>query len=267
VVTGTSSGWQRDSQREGYRQSAEQHRRHKQMLRAAEQNARTTTPVIVRLDYDGAMSSTRLLVLGAVRFMQPVHGYDVRRELVSWQLDEVTNVKPGSIYSALKTLERDGLIKARGQERLAGRPERTTYELTAEGEKEFQLLLRQSWWEVTPAVEPLVPALTMFQSMSRPELITALGARIEQLRGRQRQLGFLEASIKPGATGADGEIPDHAREILLFLQSRMRAEIDWTRSFRRRLQDGKYLLADESGPPEGTAETGAEATTEPHRAT
>ena len=28
------------------------------------------------------MSSTRLLVLGAVRIFQPVHGYDVRRELL-----------------------------------------------------------------------------------------------------------------------------------------------------------------------------------------
>ena len=33
------------------------------------------------------MSATRLLVLGAIRIMQPVHGYEVRRELVSWRVE------------------------------------------------------------------------------------------------------------------------------------------------------------------------------------
>jgi DNA-binding PadR family transcriptional regulator len=33
------------------------------------------------------MSTTRLMILGLVRWMQPVHGYDVKRELESWQAD------------------------------------------------------------------------------------------------------------------------------------------------------------------------------------
>ena len=43
------------------------------------------------------MASTRLLVLGVVRIFQPVHGYDVRRELLSWRVDQWANVAPGSI--------------------------------------------------------------------------------------------------------------------------------------------------------------------------
>ena len=53
---------------------------------------------------------TRLLVLGAVRFMQPTYGYDVRRELLSWGVEEWANIKPASIYSALRTLNKDGFI-------------------------------------------------------------------------------------------------------------------------------------------------------------
>jgi hypothetical protein len=30
-------------------------------------------------------STTRLLVLGVVKLFQPVHGYEVRRELISWR--------------------------------------------------------------------------------------------------------------------------------------------------------------------------------------
>ena len=33
------------------------------------------------------MSATRLLILGVLRFKQPTHGYDVRRELESWQAE------------------------------------------------------------------------------------------------------------------------------------------------------------------------------------
>ena len=97
------------------------------------------------------MNATRLLVLGVVRIMAPVHGYDVRRELLTWRLEELANVKPGSIYGSLRTLEKDGCIAVHNRESADSRPERTTYVLTGEGEKEFQLLLRESWWTVTAA--------------------------------------------------------------------------------------------------------------------
>jgi DNA-binding PadR family transcriptional regulator len=61
------------------------------------------------------LAPTRLLVLSVVRLLQPVHGYDVRRELLSWRADEWASVPPGSVYGALKTLERDGWIEAVAQ--------------------------------------------------------------------------------------------------------------------------------------------------------
>ena len=39
-----------------------------------------------------------MMILGLVQWMQPVHGYDVRRELLSWSADKWANVQPGSIY-------------------------------------------------------------------------------------------------------------------------------------------------------------------------
>src|SRR6476646_9117395 len=106
--------------------------------------------------------------------MQPVHGYEVRRELLTWRLEELANVKPGSIYSAIRTLEKDGCMAVDAQESGDRRPERTTYVLTGEGEKEFQLLLRQYWWTVTEAPEPLVPALCLMLFLPREELVAAL---------------------------------------------------------------------------------------------
>ena len=138
---------------------------------------------LVKLEYHRGMSATRLLVLGAIRILAPVHGYDVRRELLTWRLEELANVKPGSIYSAIRTLEKDGCIAVHSRESEESRPERTTYVITAEGEKEFQILLRETWWTVRSSTEPLIPALCLMPFMPRDELIAALSARLGTLRG------------------------------------------------------------------------------------
>ena len=196
------------------------------------------------------MSATRLLVLGAIRIMQPVHGYEVRRELISWRLEESANVKPGSIYGAIRTLEKDGLIAVHAREGGDKRPERTTYVLTEEGEQEFGLLLRESWWTVVSPIEPLIPALCLMTMLPRDELVRALQARVGALAGRVDALAFTRASIRDGATGADGEIPEHVREIMDFIIARTRAELDWTRGFQKRLRDGAYAFAAEPGMPD-----------------
>jgi DNA-binding PadR family transcriptional regulator len=195
-------------------------------------------------------SATRLLVLGVIRIMQPVHGYDVRRELLTWRLEELANVKPGSIYSAIRTLEKDGCIAVHAHESDRSRPERITYVLTQEGEKEFSLLLREAWWTVRQPSEPLIPALCLMMFFPRDELVRALQARIGHLESSLESTGFVRASIKDGATGAEGEIPEHVREILDFVSARSRAELDWTRGFQKRLREGAYQFTGEPGFPE-----------------
>jgi len=193
------------------------------------------------------MSATRLLVLGVIRIMQPVHGYDVRRELLSWRVEETANVKPGSIYGAIRTLEKDGCVAVHAHERDDRRPARTTYVLTGEGEKEFQLLLRQSWWTVTAPAEPLVPALCLMPFLSREELIGALQARMNQLEAQLQSAAFTRGSIRDGATGADGAIPEHVREILDFVSARTRAELEWARGLQKRLRAGAYRFCGDEG--------------------
>ncbi|MET0661956.1 MAG: helix-turn-helix transcriptional regulator [Ilumatobacteraceae bacterium] len=189
------------------------------------------------------MMSTRLLVLGAVKILQPVHGYDVRRELMSWQLDAWMNLQAGSIYSALKTLERDGNITVTSRQRAAGRPERTEFVLTAEGDKEFSHLLRTAWWTVDAGTTPIIPALTLLPFMEREELIAALQSRVRQLTGQVQELKFVRATVRDGATGADGDIPEHVREVIDYAAARLKGELDWSRGFIRRLRAGAYELA------------------------
>ena len=180
------------------------------------------------------MSSTRLLVLGAVRIFQPVHGYDVRRELLSWRVDQWANVAPGSIYNALKTLTKEKFLKVVGTGQIGGRPERTQYSLTPDGEKEYQTLLRAVWWKVAPPLDDLMPALCFLPSLSAAELTAALEHRITALEGALKHLEFSRKEIRPPET------PEHVKELYDRMHAILNAEIPWARTLIGRLGRGAY---------------------------
>ena len=181
--------------------------------------------------------STRLLVLGVVRLFQPVHGYDVRRELASWHAEEWASVAPGSIYNALKTLTRDGLIEVVGTGQVGGRPERTTYRLTARGEQELSELLRDTWWSVRIPIDPLAAGVALISFMHREEAIAALEARIAKIQG---ELAHMEHAIQ---AIDDVETPAHVRELMRLIGARLGAEIGWAKAVIPRLRAGEYRLA------------------------
>lgn len=76
--------------------------------------------------------STRLALLGILR-ERPLHGYEIKRTIEE-RMGDWTDIKFGSIYFALGTLERDGAIRRLGTEREGKRPSREIYEITAEGQ-------------------------------------------------------------------------------------------------------------------------------------
>jgi DNA-binding PadR family transcriptional regulator len=187
-------------------------------------------------------TNTRLLVLGVVRIFQPVHGYDVRRELLSWQANEWANVAPGSIYNALKSMARDGLLEVVGTNTVGGRPERTTYKLTADGEHEFQNLLRRGIWTVEEPLDPLLPPLSFMWAMTRPELVAALRNRIAVIQGRLKGIAFaIEQHDDPYSR-------DQVREMMRLSSARAAAEIPWAEALIAKLERGEYTFYDERTP-------------------
>ncbi|MFG1603020.1 helix-turn-helix transcriptional regulator [Actinoplanes sp. NPDC049265] len=134
------------------------------------------------------MSATRMMILGLVQWMQPVHGYDVRRELLSWSADKWANVQPGSIYHALRKLSEEGLLREVATEQVGSRPARTTYEITENGAEEFQSLLRNQWWNLAAPADPFMAAFSFLPAIPRDEAAAALRNRAGQLRAGVEQL-------------------------------------------------------------------------------
>ena len=186
-----------------------------------------------------AVSATRMMILGLVQMMQPIHGYDVRRELLSWQADKWANVQPGSIYHALRKLAEEGLLREVEKGSVAGRPARTSYEITDKGIAEFETLLRDLWWNVSAVTDPFLAAFSFAPSLPREEVVAALRNRARVLRaGAESSRAALDArwlrDLKPRHVGWMFELGI----------ARAEAEIAWCERIADEIEAGASYLPD-----------------------
>lgn len=175
---------------------------------------------------------TRLLVLGVVRESGgPVHGYDVRRKLLSRGATTWANVAPGSIYNALKTLVREGFLEDLGKDRQGARPERTCYRLTGTGEQEYQRLLRETLREARLPNHPLLAGLAFLPDIAPTELAETLRSRADALHA---QAADTRAMAKEIRTDTDG-IPPHVAESYDLVATLQEGEATWASALADRI--------------------------------
>ncbi|MEZ0449689.1 PadR family transcriptional regulator [Cellulomonas sp. ICMP 17802] len=186
-------------------------------------------------------SSTRLLVLGCVRIFQPVHGYFLRRELVSWEVDRWAHVHPGSIYNALKSLARAGLLEEVGVVADGPRPPRTTYRLTAAGEDEFLSLVRTGLL-TTDDPTLFLTAVNMAFALPRDEVVRAVETRVRLLEDLVAELATQIEEILEAK-----DTPDTASEVPRLITARTRGELEWAHGYLDRVRAGAYAFQGE--PP------------------
>ncbi|MFF5177431.1 PadR family transcriptional regulator [Micromonospora sp. NPDC000316] len=181
-----------------------------------------------------------MMILGLVRWMQPVHGYDVRRELLSWGADKWANVQPGSIYHALRKLTEEELLRAVATEQVGARPARTTYEVTAKGEDEFETLLRNLWWGLSEPLDPFSAAFSFLPAMPRSEAAAALRNRANLLRANAASMrASLESDWIRNAK------PVHVSWMIELWSERAEAEMAWCERIAERVESGvSYLPAE-----------------------
>ena len=185
------------------------------------------------------MSTTRLMILGLVKWMQPVHGYKVKRELASWQADQWANIAPGSIYHALRKLAEDGLLEEVSTEQVGARPARTTYRMTAKGDVEFEELLRRSWWEYAQPIDPFLAGFSFLPALPRREASAALRNRARLLRAGVDTHRFALASEWVRQTK-----PAHVGWMFELMAARQEAEIAWCERIAARIDAGEALFPD-----------------------
>ncbi|MEU2035948.1 PadR family transcriptional regulator [Nocardia amamiensis] len=183
------------------------------------------------------MSAVRLLVLGVMRLRQPTHGYAVRRELLSWRAETWTNVKPGSIYHALKQLTQEGKLSAFGTEDSAQGPGRTLFRMTEAGEAEFRRLMDEAL--VSVDMEELGAAIAFMDALPRAHVI-------EKLREQRRRSEEVRTSLIAMIPNFPGryEAP-HATDLLELWSGVFENLSGWTGGVLARLESGEYRMSDQ----------------------
>jgi DNA-binding PadR family transcriptional regulator len=184
-----------------------------------------------------------MMILGVVSFMQPVHGYDVRRELLSWSADKWAKIQPGSIYHALKKMAEEGLLAEVGTEQVGGRPERTSYEVTAKGRDAFEGMLREQWWQFNQPTDPFQAAFAFLPALPRKEAVAALRHRARMLQAASD--GFRDM-IDSGR--ADINKPIHVRWMFELWMARAEGEIRWCEQVAEQVESGVSYLPDNLDP-------------------
>ncbi len=160
---------------------------------------------------------------------EPMHPYRMQQLMKERGKDRVANVaQRNSVYQTIERLQRIGLIRARETSREERRPERTTYELTPEGERVIRDWLRTMLAE--PATEfPQFPAALASLLILEPDEVRAqLEHRVERLTAKVA-----------GTKAAIARIP---RIFVLeeeYLLAVWRAELRWLRGIIESLRDGE----------------------------
>jgi len=178
-------------------------------------------------------TATRMLLLGAVAMFEPVNGYQVRRELVSWQVDRWAHVNPGSIYHGLASLTGQGLL--RRTDLVDGSREVAVYETTPEGRGVLDHQLVRALEEVDPydrvafhvafGMLPLVAHDRVLQSLTRRRV--ALEGEVDRLSREQDR---------------PGKGPPHARRGRVLWLDMAVAELAWLREVIHDVEDGTLRL-------------------------
>ena len=83
------------------------------------------------------MNITKFVVLGALELIKEGSGYDIITELENKKISNWTEVKKGSIYHALKTLQAEDAIKEVIKMKTGLFPEKTIFKITDHGKSIF----------------------------------------------------------------------------------------------------------------------------------
>lgn len=163
--------------------------------------------------------NARLLVLGVLH-RGNFHPYEIKRRLENAMVECYIDVDVGTLYYAIRQLEKEGLIAAVSRQRVARGGMRTIYRITASGKTEFRALLHRQFERDGPVVQTLYGALLFLHLGDLAVLEDLLRRRIRRLDDTIAKLGPVRTRLRPF-------ISTGGRHLLRHLDRQRRLDRDW----------------------------------------
>jgi DNA-binding PadR family transcriptional regulator len=166
------------------------------------------------------MNTTRLFVLGSLARGGAMYGHQIRRAAQLDRTELWTDIKQGSLYSALHRMAAEGVIEVVRTEHQGSMPARTVYTITPTGREELAALREQALRETRLRPDPVDLALQNAQDMSQDELHAVLENRRAAVTAELASWRHLRETAGPHLTGVEALGFSHT---LL----RLEAELAW----------------------------------------
>jgi DNA-binding PadR family transcriptional regulator len=143
-----------------------------------------------------------LLVLGVLH-RGNFHPYEIKRRLKNAMVECYTDVDVGTLYYAIRQLEKKKLIVAVRQERVARGGMRTVYGISPAGKRRFQQLLNEQFAAQGSVAETLYSAMLFLQFSNLPLVADSLRARISRETDSIQEIARIRKHLgSAAATGA-----------------------------------------------------------------
>lgn len=178
------------------------------------------------------MNISKFVVLGALDTLKTASGYDIIRHLEKKMIRRWTDIKKGSIYNALKSLEKNGDVRQVSRVKNGLFPTMTLYEVTDQGRACFDNMQGQAFRGLFPLFLGFKLALKFNRRRTREE-IRHFAA--EAVKGIDKILAGTDAYLDtlPEASDrkrSDGFFIEHDRMLLL-------AEKQWIQMVAEKLDE------------------------------
>jgi DNA-binding PadR family transcriptional regulator len=161
----------------------------------------------------------RLLILGVLH-RGDLHPYEIKRSLEAAMVECYLDVDVGTLYYAIRQLEKDGAIAAVAQERVARGGMRTIYRITPKGRDEFQEGFYRQFEDDGPVSQTLYGPLLLLHYVDRSKLMDAIRKKVARLDELIAKLAPLRADMAPRLTIGGHHLFGH-------IEKQRRLDRDW----------------------------------------
>jgi DNA-binding PadR family transcriptional regulator len=152
--------------------------------------------------------NARLLILGVLH-RGDFHPYEIKRRLERAMVECYTDVDVGTLYYAVRQLDKEGLIEAVAEERVARGGVRTIYRITPEGRAEFRKGLHRQFDVEGPVSQTLYGALLFLHLADEAVVVEALRRRIARLDELIEKLKSIRQELAPKLSTGGEHLIDH----------------------------------------------------------
>lgn len=199
----------------------------------------------------------RLLILGVLH-RGNFHPYEIKRRLENAMVECYTDVDVGTLYYAIRQLEKEGLISTVSREPVARGGMRTIYKITPKGKTEFRELLHRQFEETGPVSQTLYGALLFLHLGDLAVVQDLIQQRIARLDESITKLGPIRKELR-AVISTGGE------HLLRHLDMQRHLDRDWLKGLlvdvkARRVRDvaDPNRLASSTDDGKGQEHKGAE---------